>query len=184
MIATLAAAAAGGIVAALAVFALTHLVERRHRATVNVYGTTPAPAPASPANKAAETPQTHTGIHAPHTPATQRHASARQGSERYRRATVGTIIAPTATDPDDLSNLDDAALIEKGRAAIARWKTVASQYKSMAETLEASLYAARQDAETQRDRADRLQAMYVRRTQQMLHAGFTIVFDHADLGRE
>ena len=182
-LAPLAAAMFGALVAALATVSIAFWVERRHRATQNVLGATAAPPTASPANQAAET---HAGTdrteytqapgNAPHSLSSAGRPAIYRVAAKHILSDAGEITAdllPTA-EPREWDEIARDAL-----AALATMRNSASQYKSLAETLEASLYAARQDAEQQRNRADRLQALYIERTRQALRAGFSIVIDHA-----
>ena len=223
MIATILAAAASSVIAAVLttiyVLWLAEGLRRARRLPVTLQVDTPADptcnvtgsAPTMPENQAAETPADvdrtqHTQATGSATP-----SPAGAGSSAVTRYAMGQMIdcttgeikvsltddapptespyaatlpastvssAPILTDADDLSGLSDADLIAKGREAISRWRQAASQYRTYAEVLERSLNDARQDAAQQRKRADKLQEMYLERTQQLLRAGTRIVIDY------
>ncbi len=183
MIATFAAATFSAILAALATVSLVFWLERRRRATVNVYGATAAPDAANPENKAAEAPAdadrteyTQAPHNAPPSLSSAGRPAIYRVAARHILSEAGEITADLLP-PAEPREWDEIA--QDALAALATMRNSASQYKSLAETMEASLYAARQDAEAQRNRADRLQALYIERTRQALHAGFSIVIDHA-----
>lgn len=159
---TLTAAVAATVAAVLT----TLFVLWTARDTINVYSVRrragDADAPASPANYAQATPpaparteHTQAPAHAPRSPAS---------------ADRQPIRIDTPRSAEEL--LIDAL------AALAAMTDAAKRNLAYARLLEESLHDARQEAEESRTRAERLQALYVARTQQALHAGLGIVIDH------
>lgn len=84
---------------------------------------------------------------------------------------------PQAT-PEEIADA-----LNKARIALARMRASAHAYKALADQFERSLEEARAEADAARKEAAQLRAAYVQRTQQALHAGFTIVLDHGSTRR-
>ena len=150
MIATMFAAVAGAALGAATVFAVAWLLDRQHREIETVTQ-----------NVLSENcPGSGAGPEAQPVPVA---ATAQAGSAAP---------APVAVAVPD-------ATLREALSAVAKLRHTASENLTYAQTLERMLGDARQEAEQQRDRADRLQVLYLRRTQQALDAGMRIVIDHA-----
>ena len=149
MIATMFAAVAGAALGAATVFAAAWLLDRRHMRIANL---------------------TQNVLGENHERDAQ---TAAQPVPAAAAAPAGTAApAPVAVAVPD-------ATLREALSAAARLRHAASENLTYAHTLERMLADARQEAEQQRDRADRLQVLYLRRTQQALDAGMRIVIDHA-----